>query len=414
MRYSVSSSSLTPKEVEIECKKVGATNIALKPLVKQVICDLTLEQVAGLSGLRVKTLKGIRAAVILAPTLPVKAATTLAISDTFAELRDFYSPPLTGVGLTVAVLDSGIRETHEVISGKVVLQENFSTSPPGDKFDHGTNIASLIVGISPLAALMDIKVLNNEGMATEEEVINGIERVCSLVEEARGEALLFTDPLFPNVINLSLGDEDDGDYDNPLRSATRVARNDYGLEIIASAGNSGPKLSTVTNPACDPSVIAVGGIADDILELWEYSSRGPSILGDVKPDFVTWAVGIEVASSKSDDAYEVKSGTSFSVPILVGVKGLLGEVTRRAYGGQYDISWYDLKEVAPFFCIKVEGAAIMKDNHWGYGFPQFGAVAWELSRPAVTGLEDMLSSIMPIFAIGMIGMIMFPMIKGGI
>lgn len=411
MRYSVSSPNLTPQQIEVECKKAGATNIVLKPLVRQVLCNLTEEQVKKLSILRVKELKDVRAAVISAPTLSDEAVAALAISDTFAPLRDYYSPPLTGTGLTVAVLDSGIRGTHEGISGRVVLQENFSSSPLGDIYDHGTNVASLIVAISPMVSLMDIKVLNDKGLATEEEVISGIERVCSLVEEAKGEGLHFTDPLFPNVINLSLGDEDDGDYDNPLRSATRVAKEDYGLEIIASAGNSGPNLSTVTNPACDPSVIAVGGIADSILEVWERSSRGPSLLGDVKPDFVTWAVGVEVASSKSDSAYEIKSGTSFAAPILSGVKGLLGEITRRAYGEQYDINWYVLKEVAPFFCIKAEGAAVVKDNHWGYGFPQFGSIARELSRVPAVGVGEIMADIMPIMAIAMLGMVMIPIVK---
>lgn len=408
MRYSVSSPRLTPQEVEVECRKVGAINIVLKPLIKQVFCELTLEQVEKLPTLRVRALRDVKPAIISSPTItPVKAATGLAISDTFAPLRDFYSPPLTGAGLTVAVLDSGIRETHEMIRGRVVLQENYSTSPPGDIYNHGTNVASLIAGISSQAALMDIKVLNNKGEATEEEVISGIERVCELVVEANEKALHFTDILFPNVINLSLGDEDDGDYDNPLRSAARAAREDYGLEVIASAGNLGPNLSTVTNPACDPSVIAVGGIVDDILEVWENSSRGPSLLGDIKPDFVTWAVGIEVASSKEEDAYEVKTGTSFSAPILSGVRGLLGEVTRRAYGWQYDTSWSVLKEFAPFFCIKGEEAAMIKDNHWGYGFPLFGRMTQDLSGPPIT-----IAGFTPIIGIALIGMLIIPMFRG--
>lgn len=404
MRYSVRSLSLGLQQVEIEVKKTGASNIKTMSLVKQVMCDLTLEQSSELSskGLIVRPIKGVRSAIIYLPETTV-VATGISMEEAFKPLRDYYSPPLAGTGLTAAVLDSGIRETHKALLGKVVYSANLSTSPPGDKFDHGTNCASIIVAISPAAKLMDIKVLNDTGEGTEESAISGIEEVCRLVGIAIDKRLPFTHSDYPNVLSISFGGEDSGDYDNPLRAACRVAVEDYNLEVICAQGNSGPVLSTVLNPACEPLTIAVGAIKETAFEVAEYSSRGPTLLGDIKPDFVTWGEGIRVASAKSDDEYLNKSGTSFSAPILVGGRGLLGDLARRVYGEQYDVTWHDIEAVAPLFCVKVEDAPLRKDNDWGYGFPMFGVIASQVTTPtAATSIGQLLSGIVMIGVLGMV------------
>ncbi|GAI66631.1 unnamed protein product, partial [marine sediment metagenome] len=60
----------------------------------------------------------------------------------------------------------------------------------------------------------------------------------------------------------------------------------------------------------------------------------------VKPDLVCWAEDIEVASHRANDEYEVKTGTSFSTPMLVGVDGLLWDLTRRVYGPDVRVTYY--------------------------------------------------------------------------
>lgn len=421
MRYSIRSKKLTISELVSVVQSYGGTSLKAMPLVKQVYAELDSTQVSQLKaiGLIVKQVKGVAAAIVEAPegiTPPATAVTVkaeeLAIAETFKPLRDYFTPPLTGVGLTVAVIDSGILATHEAIRGRVLLEENYSSSPTGDNFNHGTNVASIIVGISPSAALLDIKVLNNVGEATEEEVVAGIERVCELVEEARTKALLATAELYPNLINLSMGSDDDADYDNILRAACRVAIEEYELEVIASAGNGGPKMSTVTCPATEPLVIAAGAIANDILEVWEQSSRGPTLLGDVKPDFLAWGVNVNVASSKGDNEYLVKSGTSFATPTLSGARGLLDEIARRVYGEQYCLTWCEIGKLAPLFCIKPEGAPLKKDNTYGWGFPQWGAIASQMVTKAPVGIEGIISSITPLMSIALLGMMMGGMTKG--
>jgi serine protease AprX len=298
MRYSIVSKDMTAERLAAEAEKAGALNITRTKLLGGVFCDLDEAQagkLARIPGLKVKPLKEFKTDHVMTELPPVET-----ISDVFYLLRSYFNPPLTGTGLTVAVLDSGVRKTHRSLLNKVVYEANFSESPSADDvFGHGTQVAFVVAGglhalgekagVSPGAAIMNIKVISDEGLGSDESIILGIDKVCDLAEAARRNGLWPTDELYPNVINLSLGGEDDGDPDNPVRVACRQASEVYGLDVIAAAGNSGPKMTTVMLPACDPEVIAVGAIeTNDDLIVWEKSSEGPTVQGETKPDFVIW------------------------------------------------------------------------------------------------------------------------------
>jgi len=314
------------------------------------------------------------------------------LSDVFYLLRSNFTPPITGTGLTVAVLDSGIRKTHQSLKNKVIYEANYSDSPtPDDIFGHGSQVAFIVAGgmhtlgekagVSPGASVMNIKVISDEGIGSDESIILGIDKVCDLAEAAREKGLWPTDEMYPNIINLSLGGEDDGDEDNPVRVACRQASIDYGLDVIAAAGNSGPKMTTVMLPACDPEVIAVGAVetADDLV-VWENSSRGPTVQGETKPDFVIWGTNLEMASHKSDSEYVTKSGTSFAAPMLAGLTGLLWESGRRAYGEGWLFRWTQARQFAPYFSTKPQGTPVKKDNAYGYGLPAMGTMLGQVAE----------------------------------
>lgn len=415
MRYAVISKGLPLERLEAEAKRVGARDIKKPKLLGQIYCELDAGQVASLSqvaGLAVKPVKEFRADQVTAA--PPTAET---ISDVFSLLRSYFSPPLTGTGLTVAVLDSGVRKTHESLKGKVVYEANFTDSPTvDDVFGHGTQVAFVVAGgmpggekagVSPGAVLFNIKVMNDEGIGTDEDIVLGIDEVCELAQRARMNGLYPTDDLYPNVINLSFGAEDDGDPDNPVRVAAREASIDYGLDVVAAAGNFGPKMTTVTIPACEPEVIAVGAILTlGELEIWERSSRGPTVGGNTKPDFVLWGSDIEMASEDADDEYVTKSGTSFSAPMLAGLTGLLWESGRRAYGEAWYFRWTEARELAPYFCTKPPDAAVKKDNTYGYGLPAMGTMLGQVSAvrtPEQEMMEAMSGMTMMTMMLGMMG-----------
>jgi serine protease AprX len=402
--------------MESEALRAGARDIKRTKLLNQLFCELDEKQataLAGVLGLVVKPVKEYLSDQVSAtPTVET-------ISDVFYLLRSYFMPPLTGTGLTVAVLDSGIRKTHQSLQGKVIYEANFTDSPTlGDVFGHGTQVAFVVAGgmhalgekagVSPGALLMNIKVISDEGIGTDESVILGIDKVCDLAEAARKGGLYPTDDMYPNVINISFGGEDDGDPDNPVRVACRQASQTYGLDVVAAAGNFGPKLTTITLPACEPEVIAVGAVeTTGELVIWDKSSRGPTIRGETKPDFVMWGTDIEMASDKADDEYVTKSGTSFSAPMLSGLTGLLWESGRRAYGEGWPFRWTQAREVAPYFCTKPAEAAINKDNSYGFGLPAMGSMLGQMTQitatPSQTGMEMFPMIMMMAMMAGMTG-----------
>ena len=401
MRYSIVSTGMTTERLAAEAEKVGAKNITKTKLLSGVFCDLDeaqSEKLARIPWLKIRPLKEYKTDQVMTELPPVET-----ISDVFYLLRSYFTPPLTGTGLTVAVLDSGIRKTHQSLLNKVVYEANFTDSPsPDDVFGHGTQVAFVVAGglhavgeksgVSPGACIFNIKVVDDGGLGSDESIILGIDRVCDLAETARKKGLWPTDDLYPNVINLSLGGEDDGDDDNPVRLACRQASTVYGLDVVAAAGNSGPKMTTMMLPACEPEVIAVGAIeTNDEVIVWEKSSRGPTVQGETKPDFVIWGTGLEMASNKNDEEYVAKSGTSFAAPMLSGLTGLLWESGRRAYGESWPFRWTEARQFAPYFSTKPADAPVKKDNAYGFGLPAMGTMLGQVAQTSAPA-DDMTSA----------------------
>ncbi len=406
MRYAIVSRGLSRDRLEAEALKVGAEEIRTARLLNQVFCELDDEQAEALSripGLTVKPVKEYRADQVSAAPPAVET-----FSQVFQLLRSYFAPPLTGAGLTVAVLDTGVRKTHRSLRGKVVYEANCTDSPASDDvFGHGTQVAFVVcggqhgeekAGVSPGAWVMNIKVINDEGVGTDESVVDGIDLACDLAKRAKEDRLQATDKMYPNIVNLSLGGEDDGDPENPVRAACRQAISDYGLEVVAAAGNFGPKMTTIAVPACDPEVVAVGALQTlSDFEIWERSSRGPTVQGETKPDFVMWGTDLEMASNKADDEYVTKSGTSFAAPMLSGLTGLLWESGRRAYGDWWQFRWTEARKVAPFFCVKSPEGALKKDNTYGFGLPAMGSMLTQMARPILRP-EEALVRMLPLIA----------------
>ena len=401
MRYAVISKGLSLEQLEAEAKKLGATDVKKTKLLSQVFCDLDeaqAEQMSRITGLKIKPLKEYKTDQVMAEVPPVET-----ISDVFYMMRSYFSPPLTGTGLTVAVLDSGVRKTHRSLLNKVIYEANFTDSQsPDDVFGHGTQVAFIVAGgmhgigeksgVSPGASIMNIKVISDEGLGSDESIILGIDKVCDLAEAARKNGLWPTDDMYPNVINLSLGGEDDGDEDNPVREACRQASLVYGLDVVAAAGNSGPKMTTMMLPACEPEVIAVGAIETmDELLVWDKSARGPTVQGETKPDFVIWGTNLEMADNENDEGYVAKSGTSFAAPMLSGLTGLLWESGRRAYGESWSFRWTEARQFAPYFSTKPADAPIKKDNAYGFGLPAMGTMLGQVSQVSAPA-DDMTSA----------------------
>src|SRR5262249_49647160 len=115
--------------------------------------------------------------------------------------------PLTGKGVTVAVIDSGIDVTHPALKNRVVATVDYTGGNGLDKYGHGTHVAALIAGAAGAAAdtamyqgiaynarLVNLRVLGDDGSGNASDVVEAIDWAI----EHRQQYNI-------GVINLSLG-----------------------------------------------------------------------------------------------------------------------------------------------------------------------------------------------------------------
>jgi len=412
MRYSIVDA--TPWQIE----EVGARNVKYTRTGSIAFADLDDDQVAKLIALNcnVNEVVTVRSQQI-APPIPLPADpiwTPTEVKDHcgLEYVRALTSPMPYGEGFNIAVMGTGIRSTHEIINGRVVYAKNYTSSPGGDVFDHETGVAGIILSIAPQCNILDIKVIGDNGEGTDEDVTLAMDDLVDMYDTNHMYA--------PHVINMSFGCLDTGDPNSPMRIMCRQAIG-RGIMLFASAGNDGPGASSITSPAVERDVFAVGSADMDTFQVSYFSSRGPTLEGLVKPDALMAGENLIVASSASDTATTAKSGTSFSCPFLAGLALMCRQGasamwenpdTATAPGVIIGIPFLPprvlIEEHLISVCTKPEGELAGKDNIYGYGCPnvpvaleKFGATP---SEP-VSEL-DMSGLLSAVVVMGMMGVMM--------
>jgi subtilisin family serine protease len=228
-----------------------------------------------------------------------------------------WAKGLTGAGVKVAVLDTGIDAAHPDLAGKVVARADFTETPDERDVDgHGTHVAATIAGggdryrgVAPEAELLDGKVCEPQGGCPYSALLAGMQ--WAVDQGAR-------------VVNLSLGGSDEPGLD-PLEEAVQRLTESHGTLFVAAAGNVG-KDRTVSTPASADAALAVGAV-DGTDRLADFSSRGPRV-GDsgLKPDIT--APGVEITAARGKDSpgsgsHVAMSGTSMATPHVAGTAALL-------------------------------------------------------------------------------------------
>lgn len=406
-RYSIRGSTAA------QVANVGGTVVKEAVNIGIVFATLTEAQVARLRalGCTVEKIEKVKPTVITpipVSAAPIYTATQLVWAAGYEDLRAITDPPLYGEGFNLAIIDTGIRETHEKINGHVIYRKNYTSDPMRDGFNHGTGICSIALAVAPLCSIVNMKVLDDNGEGTEEEVVLALDDCIALQDSDPGVA--------PHVVNLSLGTPDVGNPNDALRTACRAVL-EKGIWIFAAAGNDGPEPGTVLSPACERYVGCVGSIKYEPFIVSSFSSRGPTVEGFVKPDALLFGEDIQMASSVGDTATIAKSGTSFSVPFASAMALIYHEGMLKYHGvafpgtipaGVYpQIDWMiTIEELLDVYlgglCIKPEGVALGKDNNYGYGMP-FGTLIAKGIGVAPT--FDISSIMAAMVAIGMLGMV---------
>ncbi len=410
----------TPEQI----KAAGITGVKSTRSGSVAFADLSKAQIDKLSaqGFSVEPVAKVKTGAI-GPVVSVPVPKTgeatyspqeLVVATGFEEMRDLTVPPLYGDGMVVAIIGTGIRRTHELVNGKVIYVKNYTTSPLGDGFDHDTGVASILLAMAPNCSIIDLKVLGTSGEGTTEEVIDAIDD-CIALRDERSE-------FAPHMINMSLGTADMGNPNDPLRVMCREAI-ENGLWIAAAAGNDGPSPQTITSPACERYVFCVGSASVEPFGVSEFSSRGPTVEGLIKPDTTFFGENIEMASSGSDTARIAKSGTSFSCPFCTGIAILYIQGILQYGGVDYPtpiegldpsirqlISQEQMVDVyLERICLKPDRVRpTTKDNDLGYGMP-FGQLVGQAFQ---VGIGINIAGIIPIMIMMMMMGMMMKVVGG--
>ncbi|RXJ02937.1 alkaline serine protease [Anaerobacillus alkaliphilus] len=223
------------------------------------------------------------------------------------EASNAWSQNLTGKGVRVAVMDTGIAPHTDLDIKKGVSFVSYTDSYADDN-GHGTHVAGVISagknlqglkGIAPETELYAIKVLDHEGNGYHSDVIKGIE--WAIAEEI-------------DIINLSVGGSEGSAF---LEAALKKAYEQHNILLVAAAGNNGHPLTrgnTVEYPAKYTTVIAVSA-TDRFDQRPSFSGHGTEV--------ELAAPGVRIQSTYLNGGYQTLNGTSMAAPHVTGMLALL-------------------------------------------------------------------------------------------
>ncbi|MFD5973992.1 S8 family peptidase [Streptomyces bacillaris] len=207
-------------------------------------------------------------------------------------------PDSAGEGVTAYVIDTGVRVTHEDFEGRAT--SGFDAVDNDDDADdgngHGTHVAGTIAGashgVAKKAKIVAVRVLDDNGSGTTEQVIAGIDWVAA---NASG----------PSVANMSLGGGADPALDAAVQKAIAA-----GVTFGVAAGNESSDAGQVS-PARVPEAITVAS-STEADEQSSFSNYGSIV--DI------YAPGSDITSTwnDSDTGTNTISGTSMATPHVVG------------------------------------------------------------------------------------------------
>ncbi|WP_432126045.1 S8 family peptidase [Streptomyces sp. bgisy082] len=218
-------------------------------------------------------------------------------ADTAGDQKYTY-PDAAGEGVTAYVIDTGVRVGHGDFGGRATdgfdAIDNDDTAQDGN--GHGTHVAGTIAGtahgVAKKAKIVAVRVLDDNGSGTTEQVIAGIDWV---TENHQG----------PSVANMSLGGSADPALDEAVKKAIAS-----GVTFGVAAGNESSDAGQ-GSPSRVPEAITVASSTKDDQQS-SFSNFGSVV--DI------YAPGSDITSAwnDSDTGTKTISGTSMATPHVVG------------------------------------------------------------------------------------------------
>ncbi|MEI5097899.1 S8 family serine peptidase [Streptomyces sp. PmtG] len=221
--------------------------------------------------------------------------------DTAGDKKYTY-PDKAGEGATAYVIDTGVRVSHKDFGGRAVsgfdAVDNDGNADDGN--GHGTHVAGTIAGaahgVAKKAKIVAVRVLDDNGSGTTEQVVAGIDWV---TKNHQG----------PSVANMSLGGGADEALDEAVRKSIAS-----GVTYAVAAGNESSDAGQGSPARVKEAITVASSTKDD--QQSDFSNFGSVV------DLYAPGSDITSAWNTGDDATKTISGTSMATPHVVGAAAL--------------------------------------------------------------------------------------------
>lgn len=362
-------------------KKNGATVLNTFWLTDAILAEVPADLLDKFSSLtEVVRLFENFAVTIPAPSEEESSAGVLAVNCTWG-LEKIHAPEvwqmnITGSGVRVAVLDTGVNITHPDLVGKMWTDDPEDPTYPGgwiefdsygnivvgsephDSHYHGTHVSGTVVGgnasgidigVAPGAWLMHGLVIPG-GSGTLTEIIAGMQWAIDPFDQYGNPA---GEPA--DVISMSLGAS--GYYDALIEPVQNIKA--AGIVLIAAIGNDGEGTSGSPGNVYEAFGIGATDIDDEVAwfssgEVVDWPASHPEPY--IKPDFS--APGVDVYSSAPGGEYQYLSGTSMATPHVAGTVALMLE-------GNPALTVQDVYDVLSESAVDL--GDVWQDTRYGWG-----------------------------------------------
>nr|WP_244501174.1 type VII secretion-associated serine protease mycosin [Streptomyces sp. TP-A0874] len=229
-----------------------------------------------------------------------------------------------GADVTVAVLDTGVDDSHPDLAGQVLPGKDLvgfgATRGERSWARHGTAMAGIIaghghgpengagvLGVAPEAKILPVRVILEDKDPSRKKARTS--RGGALAEGIRWAADHGAD-----VINMSLGDDSESAHPEKAEDAAVQYALSKGAVVVASAGNGGEKGDRISYPAAYPGVIAVTAVD-------RYGSR--AAFSTSRWYATVSAPGVDVVMADPDRRYYKGWGTSAAAAYVSGAVALV-------------------------------------------------------------------------------------------
>ncbi|MCE5272712.1 S8 family serine peptidase [bacterium] len=325
-------------------------------------------------------------------SLAASSAVSLSAAKSFnwaltrLKVRELWKRGITGRGMLVGIIDSGVDGNHPALKNKwrgangATSVESWYDPVTGSTFPiddlgitHGTGVMGCILGqdgadtlgMAPDAQWIAAKAFDSNGSPTNERILSSFQWMA----DPDSDPATIDD--VPDILNLSFADDDTHGCEQwmwePIRNLTAL-----GVTVFIATGNVGARVGS---PGSNPEFFAIGPI-DSLDQRPYYALIGPSLCDGktIKPDVM--APGHQVLTTRGSvggGGYTTMNGSSFASPLVAGLGALLrqynpeltpGEVTAAIRNSADD----DTHTAGP-------------DNYYGYGIVNAPAALGKLTVP---------------------------------